>query len=107
MVEHNDVMSVRVSCCSDSLEAIGGGVWSQDPLSLAHFSLVQRVGVLDSVLPQLRPHRMTPLTKPVVRQNTPSHNAINICMKLHWDYKSVWRDLCCFSTYVFFEHMLV
>lgn len=60
-------------CCSDSLETVGGGVGSQDALSLAQLGLVQRVGELGSVLPQLRPHRMTALVKPVVRQHTHTH----------------------------------
>lgn len=52
--------------CSDSLEAVGGGVGSEDTLSLAQLRLVQRVGVLCPVLPQLRPYRVTALTKPAV-----------------------------------------
>lgn len=69
MAEYIHVVSA-VCFLRDSLEAVGGGVGSQDTLILAKLRLVQRVGILGSVLPQLRPHRMTPLTKPVVKQHT-------------------------------------
>lgn len=60
----NTPLPFTFSCCRDSLEAVGGGVGSEDALALAQLSLVQRVGVLCSVLPQLRPQRVSPLVKP-------------------------------------------
>lgn len=59
----------------DSLEAVRGGVWPQDALRLAQLGLVQRVDVLRSVLPQLRPHRVAALTKPAVRKHAQTRRA--------------------------------
>lgn len=68
-------------CCRGSLEAVGGGVGSQDALTLAQLSLVQRVGIVGSVLPQVRPQRVTPFTKPT---RTHKHkNIVSKFMSLH------------------------
>lgn len=72
-------------CCSDSLEAVGGGVGSQHALTLALLGLVQRVGVLASVLPQLRPHRVSALMKPADTHRTAFTSVTQIRIKL--DYK--------------------